>query len=48
MTDAHFKDLVVDATDVTALGSFWAAATGLRLSVKEDGDGVLTDGVAEA
>lgn len=47
MTGTRFKDLVLDATDVRRLGAFWAAATGLALTVKEDGGGVLTDGVAE-
>jgi hypothetical protein len=47
VADARYKDLVLDAGDVASLGSFWAEAAGLRLTVKEDGDGVLTDGVPE-
>lgn len=47
MTPARFKDLVLDATDVASLGNFWAAVTGLRMNLKDDGDGVLTDGVPE-
>ncbi len=47
MAPARFKDLVIDATDAGLLGRFWAQAAGLRLSVKDHDDGVLTDGVDE-
>lgn len=47
MAVARFKDLALDATDAGSMGRFWAPAAGLRLSVKEDGDAVLTDGIDE-
>ena len=47
MTGERFKDLVLDAADVESLGEFWAAATGLQLSVRQDGVAMLRDRVVE-
>jgi Glyoxalase-like domain len=47
MIGARFKDLALDAADVESLGTFWAAATSLQLSVRQDGVGMLRDDVAE-
>ncbi len=47
MAGVRFKDLVLDANDVESLGAFWAAATGLQLSVRGDGIATLHDGVPE-
>jgi hypothetical protein len=42
MTIARFKDLCLDAGDVTRSGKFWAAVLGRAWQPKDDGDGVLT------
>jgi hypothetical protein len=42
MAIARFKDLCLDAVDVTRLGEFWAAALGRAWKLQDDGDGVLT------
>lgn len=47
MSEARFKDLVLDAADVRRSGAFWAAATGLALTLQDGGDGILRDGIAE-
>ena len=42
MAIARFKDLCLDAGDVTPFGQFWAAVLGLAWKPQEGGDGVLT------
>src|SRR5262249_50575682 len=42
MPVATFKDLVIDATDATVIGRFWADALGLELHLHDDGDAHLT------
>jgi hypothetical protein len=42
MALARYKDLCLDATDVTVLGQFWAAALGRDWKALDDGDVVLT------
>jgi Glyoxalase-like domain len=42
MAIARFKDLCLDAVDVTRMGEFWAAILGRAWEAKDDGDGVLT------
>jgi hypothetical protein len=42
MAIARFKDLCLDASDVTRFGLFWAAVLGRSWALQDDGDGVLT------
>jgi hypothetical protein len=42
MAIANFKDLCLDAVDVTRMGEFWAAVLGLDWKLQDDGDGVAT------
>jgi hypothetical protein len=42
MAIARFKDLCLDAVDVTRLGEFWAAVLDRTWKLQDDGDGVLT------
>ena len=42
MAIARFKDLCLDASDVTPFGLFWAAVLGRTWALQDDGDGVLT------
>lgn len=42
MVLARFKDLVIDASDPTTLGAFWAAAADLAWVPLEGGEGKLT------
>ncbi len=42
MSIAWFKDLCLDAGDVSQLGEFWAAALDLTWKLQDDGDGVAT------
>jgi hypothetical protein len=42
MAIAQFKDLVLDATDATRLGTFWAQVLDRRWLAQDDGDGRLS------
>jgi hypothetical protein len=42
MAIARFKDLCLDAGDVTRIGEFWAAALDRSWTPKDDGDGTVT------
>ncbi len=42
-----FKDLCIDALDVTALEDFWSSTLGLRREVLDDGDSVLQGAVPQ-
>jgi hypothetical protein len=42
MAIARFKDLCLDANDVTSVGLFWGAVVGRAWTLQDDGDGVLT------
>jgi hypothetical protein len=42
MAIARFKDLCLDAVDVTRMGEFWAAVVGRAWKLQDDGDGVVT------
>lgn len=41
MTLVTFKDLCIDALDVSALEGFWSNTLGLRREILDDGDSVL-------
>lgn len=41
MALAAFKDLCIDANDVSVMSAFWAGALALRHKTKDDGDAVL-------
>ncbi|MBB5916037.1 hypothetical protein BJY24_004949 [Nocardia transvalensis] len=49
MSDARFKDLVIDATDGSVLAAFWSAALGLKAGPAGDSaaDFLLADDVPE-
>jgi hypothetical protein len=47
MAIARFKDLCLDAGDVTIYGQFWAAVLDLAWERQEDGDGVLRGATPE-
>ena len=42
MAIAQFKDLVLDATDATRLGAFWAQVLDRKWQVQDNGDGWLS------
>lgn len=43
MSLVTFKDLVIDAVDVSAMAGFWARTLGLTSEALDDGDAVLKD-----